>query len=87
MYGSGGGLDVDVNMNVLLDDHVTPIYGLYADGQDSFGVIESPDVNYIGYGGVCQGWQVLSGKVSGEAAAKYVFENFGLISAVEKPAE
>ena len=83
MYGTGGGLDVDTNMNVLASDGVTPIAGLYADGQDSFGVIQSPERNYIGYGGVCQGWQVLSGRISGEAAAKYVYENFGLLSQAE----
>ena len=84
MYGTSGGLDVDTSMNVLMADGATPIAGLYAGGQDTFGVIQSPDQNYIGYGGVCQGWQVLTGRLMGENAAKYVYENFGLLSQAGK---
>ena len=84
MYGTSGGLDVDTGMNVLMADGTTPIAGLYAGGQDTFGVIQSPDQNYIGYGGVCQGWQVLTGRLMGENAAKYVYENFGLLSQAGK---
>jgi len=59
---------------------VTPIKGLYALGQDSFGVIQNNEKNYCPYGGPCQGWQVLSGYISGKHAAEYVYENFGLVS-------
>ena len=73
MYGSGGALDVDAQLRVLKTDGETPINGLYAVGQDSFGVLQSDEKNYIGYGGVCQGWVITSGRVSGLNAAEYVF--------------
>ena len=73
MYGSGGALDVDVQLRVLRTDGATPIHGLYAVGQDSFGVIQSDEKNYIGYGGVCQGWVITSGRMSGLNAADYAW--------------
>ncbi|MBR2836078.1 MAG: FAD-binding protein [Coriobacteriales bacterium] len=78
-YGGGGGLDVDVEMRALKEDG-TPINGLYIGGQDSFGVVNNPEKNYIGYGGVDQGWHVLTGKLTGENAAEYVYAKQGLLS-------
>ena len=82
-YGGGGCFDVDTQIRALKEDHVTPINGLYIGGQDSFGVLNNPDKNYIGYGGVDQGWHVLTGRLMGENAADYVFNNFGLVNAKE----
>ena len=78
-YGGGGCFDVDTQIRALKEDHVTPINGLYIGGQDSFGVVENPDKNYIGYGGVDQGWHVLTGRLMGENAAEYVFAKQGLL--------
>lgn len=83
-YGSGGCFDVDTHMNALKDDHETPINGLYIGGQDSFGVTQSPEKNYITYGGVDQGWHILSGRTMGLSAAEYVYNNYGLLSEREE---
>lgn len=71
MYGTGGGFDVDTQFRVLKDDHKTPIGGFYAIGQDSFGVLCSNEINYLAYGGVCQGYGMTSGYVGGYEAGKY----------------
>ena len=70
-YGTGGGLDVDSQLRVLKDDHATPINGFYAIGQDSFGVLCSNELNYLAYGGVCQGYGMTSGYIGGNAAGLY----------------
>ena len=70
-YGTCGGLDIDVNMNVLKTDG-TPIANLYAIGQDSMGVLFSNQVPYVSYGGAAQGWVLTSGRLAGANAA----ENF-----------
>lgn len=71
MYGTGGGFDVDEKLRVLKDDHVTPINGFYAIGQDSFGVLCSNELNYLAYGGVCQGYGMTSGFIGGNEAGLY----------------
>lgn len=71
MYGTGGGFDVDTRFRVLKEDHQTPIDGFYAIGQDSFGVLCSNEINYLAYGGVCQGYGMTSGYVAGYDAGKY----------------
>ena len=77
-YASGGGLDVDTQLRVLMDDHITPIQGLYALGCDSMGVLLNRTKNYASFGGTAQGWSLTSGYLAGSNAAKYVIENFGL---------
>ncbi|MDD7679436.1 MAG: FAD-binding protein [Stecheria intestinalis] len=67
-YGTVGGLDVDVNMNVLKEDG-TPITNLFAVGQDSEGVCNKEGEAYSPWGGQAQSWTFVSGKIAGEAAA------------------
>jgi len=66
-YGTSGGLDVNVYMNVLDPDH-NPIPGLFAAGQDSMGVIFHA---YEGYGpsGSANAWAITSGRRAGTQAA------------------
>ena len=71
IYGTIGGLDVDINMNVL-DETRKPIPGLYAVGQDSMGVLFTPQDAYVSYGGAAHGWVLTSGRIAGANAAEYV---------------
>jgi len=71
IYGTIGGLDVDINMNVL-DETGKPIPGLYAVGQDSMGVLFTPQDAYVSYGGAAHGWVLTSGRIAGANAAEYV---------------
>ena len=73
-YGSGGGLNVDTQIRVLSSDGETPIYGLYACGGDSLGVLMSDEKNYSGLGGPANGWCYFSGYIAGESAAHYITE-------------
>jgi fumarate reductase flavoprotein subunit len=77
-FATSGGLDVDTQIRVLKSDHKTPIYGLYAIGNDSLGVLLNRERNYIGFGGVAQGWLTTSGRLAGINATKYISEIFGL---------
>lgn len=77
MFSTAGGLDVDTQIRVLKDDHATPIEGLYATGVDSMGVLLNPNRNYVGFGGVAQGWLWTSGRLAGINAANYVNETYG----------
>ncbi len=67
-YGTVGGLDVDVNMNVLREDG-TPIENLFAIGQDSQGVENKEGEAYTPWGGQAQMWIFISGKIAGDKAA------------------
>lgn len=67
-YGTVGGLDVDINMNVLREDG-TPIENLFAVGQDSEGVCNIDGKAYTPWGGQAQSWTFVSGKIAGTAAA------------------
>ncbi|MDO4494029.1 MAG: FMN-binding protein [Clostridia bacterium] len=67
-YATVGGLDVDVNMNVLRADG-TPIANLYAVGQDSEGVCNVEGKPYTPWGGQAQAWTYVSGYLAGKAAA------------------
>lgn len=67
-YATVGGLDVDVNMNVLKPDG-TPIANLYAVGQDSEGVCNVEGKPYTPWGGQAQAWTYVSGYLAGKAAA------------------
>lgn len=69
-YGSVGGLDVDVNMNVLREDG-TPIENLFAVGADSQGVENVEGKVYTPWGGQAQSWTFTSGYLAGHAAAAY----------------
>ena len=68
-YGTVGGLDVDVNMNVLREDG-TPIANLFAVGQDSEGVGNKDGKAYTPWGGQAQSWTFVSGEIAGKQAAK-----------------
>lgn len=76
-FSTAGGLDVDTQIRVLKDDHATPIEGLYAIGVDSMGVLLNPNHNYVGFGGVAQGWLWTSGRLAAEDAARYINETYG----------
>jgi uncharacterized protein with FMN-binding domain len=67
-YGSCGGLDVDIDMQVL-DTNKQKIPGLYAAGQDSMGVLFHDKKPYVGYGAAAQGWSITSGRLAAAAAA------------------
>lgn len=69
IYGTVGGLDIDVNMNAL-DVNGNPIPGLYAVGQDAMGVLFTPQDAYVSYGGAAQGWVLTSGRIAGANAAE-----------------
>ena len=69
-YGTVGGLDVDINMNVLREDG-TPIENLFAVGQDSEGVCNIDGKAYTPWGGQAQSWTFVSGKIAGTAAAAH----------------
>lgn len=69
-YGSVGGLDVDVNMNVLRADG-TAIENLFAVGADSQGVENVEGKVYTPWGGQAQSWTFTSGYLAGHAAATY----------------
>lgn len=68
-YATVGGLDVDVNMNVLREDG-TPIANLFAVGQDSEGVCNVDGKAYSPWGGQAQSWTFVSGQIAGTQAAK-----------------
>ncbi len=68
-YGTVGGLDVDINMNVLKEDG-TAFPNLYAVGQDSEGVCNVDGKAYSPWGGQAQSWTFVSGRTAGEHAAK-----------------
>jgi succinate dehydrogenase/fumarate reductase flavoprotein subunit/uncharacterized protein with FMN-binding domain len=70
IYGTVGGLDIDVEMNVL-DTKGKQIPGLYAVGQDSMGVLFTPQDAYVSYGGAAQGWVLTSGRIAGANAAEF----------------
>ncbi|MCD7764650.1 MAG: FAD-binding protein [Lachnospiraceae bacterium] len=71
VYSTCGGMDVDVNMNLLKEDG-TAIENVYVVGNDSLGVLNASDKAYVTYGGCAQGWALTSGRLAGaNAAAKY----------------
>ena len=70
VYSTCGGLDVDVNLNVLdVDGNAVP--GLYAVGNDSLGVLLASEKAYVTYGGAAAGWALTSGRLAGASAAEY----------------
>ena len=69
-YGTVGGLNVDVNMNVL-DVNGEPIVNLFAVGQDSEGVGNVDGKAYTPWGGQAQSWTFVSGQIAGTAAGQY----------------
>lgn len=69
-YGTVGGLDVDVKMNVLKEDG-TPIENLFAVGTDSMGVENIEGKPYTPWGGQAHSWTFVSGYLGGKAAAEY----------------
>lgn len=76
-FSTIGGLDVDPDIRVLKDDHTTPINGLYAIGNDSGGVLLTPENNYTVFPGIAQGWNQTSGRLAGENAARYIGDAYG----------
>ena len=69
-YGTVGGLNVDVNMNVLREDG-SPIENLFAVGQDSEGTGNKDGKAYSPWGGQAQSWTFVSGQIAGTAAGQY----------------
>ena len=69
-YGTVGGLDVNVKMNVLKEDG-TPIENLFAIGTDSMGVENIEGKPYTPWGGQAHSWIFVSGYLGGKAAAEY----------------
>jgi len=74
-YATCGGLDVDTNLNVLKEDGISVMNGVYAAGNDSSGVLYSNRDAYAQYGGVALGWAFTSGRLAGQNAVKYILEN------------
>jgi succinate dehydrogenase/fumarate reductase flavoprotein subunit len=73
-YATVGGLDVDVNMNVLKADG-SPIANLFAVGQDSEGVCNASGKAYTPWAGQAQSWTFVSGQIAGSAAASWAKSN------------
>ena len=70
VYSTCGGLEVDVNLNVVdVDGNAVP--GLYAVGNDSLGVLLASEKAYVTYGGAAAGWALSSGRLAGAYAAAY----------------
>ncbi len=69
IYSTCGGLDVNVDMQVL-DTDGAAIPGLYAVGTDSMGVLFTNTKGYTNYGGIAQGYAFVSGRTAGANAAK-----------------
>lgn len=69
-YGTVGGLDVNVSINVLKADG-SPIESLFAVGTDSMGVENIEGKPYTPWGGQAHSWTFVSGYMGGKAAAKY----------------
>ena len=67
-YGTVGGLDVDVNCNVL-DVYGNPIRNLYAAGNDCLGVENAAAKPYTPWGGQAHSWAMTSGYLAGTNAA------------------
>ena len=74
-FSTVGGLDVDINLNVLMNDGKTPINGLYAVGNESGGVLYSNKKPYVTYGGAALGWAFTSGRLAGGNAVAYISGN------------
>jgi len=68
VYSTCGGLDVDTQLRVVKADGVTPIENLYAVGNDSMGVLYTPQEAYVTYGGAALGWAFTSGRLAGANA-------------------
>ena len=52
--------------------------GLYASGGDSLGVLMSDERNYLGFGGVANGWAYFSGYITGESVGNFIADSLGL---------
>lgn len=74
-FSTVGGLDIDVNFNVLRADGKTPIQGLYAVGNESGGVLYTNKKPYVTYGGAALGWAFTSGRLAGGSAVDYISGN------------
>jgi fumarate reductase flavoprotein subunit len=71
-FSTVGGLDIDLNFNVLKKDGKTPIRGLYAVGNESGGVLYTNKKPYVTYGGAALGWAFTSGRLAGGSAVSYI---------------
>ena len=72
-YGTDGGLDVDLDLNVLRADG-SKIDGLYATGYDCSGVLYNSNRSYVDSGGSALGWAFTSGRLAGENAVNSIAE-------------
>ena len=70
VYSTCGGLEVDVNLNVV-DVNGNAIPNLYAVGNDSLGVLLASEKAYVTYGGAAAGWALTSGRLAGAYAAAF----------------
>ncbi|MDR0585648.1 MAG: FAD-dependent oxidoreductase [Treponema sp.] len=70
-YNTVGGLDINTRMQAL-DTAGKVIPGLFVIGSDSAGVLFSEKKPYVTFGGINNGWALVSGYVGGEAVAEYV---------------
>lgn len=73
VYSTCGGLEVDVNLNVV-DESGHSVPGLYAVGNDSLGVLLASGKAYVTYGGAAAGWALTSGRLAGANAAAFAKE-------------
>jgi fumarate reductase flavoprotein subunit len=72
-YNTVGGLDINTKMQAL-DAFGKVIPGLFAIGSDSAGVLFTEKKPYVTFGGINNGWALISGYIGGEAVADYVAE-------------
>jgi len=70
-YATTAGLDVDSQIRVLKTDG-SVMNGLYAGGNDSGGVLYSPQDSYAYYGSTAMGWAMTSGRLAGIHAVEYL---------------
>lgn len=69
VYSTCGGLDIDTNLNLLLEDG-TPVENIFVVGNNSLGTLNASNKAYVLYGGAAQGWALTSGRLVGKIAAE-----------------
>lgn len=78
IFATCGGLTVDAQVRVCLQDDKTPINGLYAFGCDSLGNLLNPKQNYTVFPAIAAGWNQTGGRMAALNAVDYINETYGL---------
>lgn len=69
VYSTCGGMDIDTNLNLVLEDGST-VENVFVVGNNSLGTLNASNKAYVLYGGCAQGWALTSGRLVGEIAAE-----------------